>query len=118
MSASAPDSPIVDRVVERVAGRVVITARAMEAVFSALAASELGSSPRSIRVRVRDDGGLLSAAVRAPVDATDGGPSVLERVESARARIRTTGAAITGATLSDVTVRVTDITSANERRVS
>ena len=110
MSASAPGSPI--------AGRVVITARAMETVFSALAAEELGSTPRSIRVRVRDDGGLLSAAVRAPVAVTDGGPSVLERVEATRARIRTTGTEITGATLSDVTVRVTDITSENERRVS
>lgn len=118
MSASAPGDPPADRIAERVAGRVVITARAMETVFSALAAGELGSAPRSIRVRVRDDGGLLSAAVRAPVDVTDGGPSVLERIESTRARIRTTGADLTGAALSDVTVRVTDITSENERRVS
>lgn len=114
MSTAVPGEAATGRVV----GRVVITARAMETVFSALAADELGSSPRDIRVRVRDDGGLLSAAVRAPVDVTDGGPSVLERVESARARIRTTGTEITGATLSDVTVRVTDITSDNERRVS
>lgn len=114
MSAAAPGDPVAGRV----AGRVVITARALETVFSALAADELGSTPRSIRVRVRDDGGLLSAAVRAPVDVTAVGASVLERVESARQRIRTTGAEITGATLSEVTVRVTDITSENERRVS
>lgn len=114
MSGSVPPGPLDGRV----AGRVVVTARAIETVFAALAADELGSAPRSIRVRVRDDGGLLSAAVRAPVDTTDGGPSVLERVESARARIRSAGTAITGATLSDVTVRVTDITSDNERRVS
>ncbi|CDJ99690.1 hypothetical protein MIC448_1670005 [Microbacterium sp. C448] len=49
MSASASGSPI--------AGRVVITARAIETVFSALAAEELGGTARGTRVRVRDDSG-------------------------------------------------------------
>ena len=84
MSASAPGSPI--------AGRVVITARAIETVFSALAAEELGGTARGTRVRV------------------------LERVESARQRILTTGTELTGATLTDVTIRVTDITSESEKR--
>ena len=99
-----------------IAGRVVITARAIEAVFAALAAEALGSTARSTRVRVRDDGGLLSAAVRAPVDATGDGPTVLDRVASAQHLIRTRGAELTGATISDVTVRVTDIAHRNERR--
>lgn len=49
MSASASGSPI--------AGRVVITARAIETVFSALVAEELGGTARGTRVRVRDDSG-------------------------------------------------------------
>lgn len=99
-----------------IAGRVVITARAIETVFSALAAEELGGTARGTRVRVRDDSGLLSVAVRAPVHATSPGSTVLERVESARQRILTTGAELTGATLTDVTIRVTDITSESEKR--
>lgn len=102
-------------------GRVVVTARAIETVFSALAAEELGTTARSTRVRVRDDGGSLSVAVRAPVaagsaDPTAPGSTVLERVEAARRRIHTTGPHLTGAVLADVTIRVTDITTESEKR--
>ncbi|CDJ99691.1 hypothetical protein MIC448_1670006 [Microbacterium sp. C448] len=48
--------------------------------------------------------------------ATGSGSTVLERVESARQRILTTGAELTGAILTDVTIRVTDITSESEKR--
>lgn len=105
---AAPGAPV--------AGRVVITARAIETVLSALAAEELGGTAGGTRVRVRDEGGLLSVAVRAPVHVTKPGSTVLERVESARRRILTTGAELTGASLADVTIRVTDTTSDNEKR--
>jgi hypothetical protein len=99
-------------------GRVVVTARAFERVFAALAADELGGGTRGTRVRVSDANGLLAADIEGPVDASGAGSSVLGRVESARGRIASDGAALTGATLSRVSVRVTDIVDVPQRRTS
>lgn len=100
MSAEAP-----------VPGRVVITARAQERVFRALAADELGVPVKSAKVRVADDAGRIAADITSPAMTGPRTAPLLSLIESTRRRLLDDGARITGAEISKVAVRITNVTN-------
>lgn len=97
-------------------GRTRINARAMTRVVSAVAAEALGVRRRQVSVGVDGASGQVYLTVRArirrlPLDGVttaatseDTGP---DRTERAQHAIRDTVAALTGATIAGVTVRLT-----------
>ena len=96
-------------------GRVVISSRAFERVFAAIAADALGVSASSTTAQVRDDRGSLHAEITSPVSVTPGGADVLSLVDRARADLARTGARLTGADVSGSRIRITRITTPSRR---
>jgi len=107
-------------------GRTRVTARAMTRVVSAVAAESLGVKPSQVSVDLADAAGRLDLTVRtpirvlpldqvetaAPVDGT-----ILDRTERAQHDIRGTVAALTGADIAGVTVRLTGARIRRSKRV-
>jgi sugar (pentulose or hexulose) kinase len=100
-----------------VPGRVVVTARAHERVMTALAADALGIPVSRARVRVHDDAGALGARVTAAASVGPGTPPLITRIDATRRRLAEEGSRLTGATVSHVSVRITD-TITESRRVT
>ncbi|MBF4561602.1 hypothetical protein ITJ43_05575 [Microbacterium sp. VKM Ac-2870] len=89
------------------AGRITVAARAYERVAAAVLADELGVPVRITRASVRDAGGALA------VDLTSGirgdGPPVAAAAASARTRTGERLAALTGARVGDIRLRITHL---------
>lgn len=96
-------------------GRVVISARAYERIAAAASAEALGIARREAGATIHDDRGRLRADVRAGV--TIGPEPIVGRVAAARATIAARVTELTGATVSDVRVRLTHLIS-DDRRAS
>ena len=97
-------------------GRTRVTARAMTRVVSAVAAESLGVKPGQVSVDLADAAGRLDLTVRTPIrvlprDHLEGAApadgTALDRTERAQHDIRGTVAALTGADIAGVTVRLT-----------
>jgi len=93
-----------------------ITARAMTRLVSAVAADALGVRPSQVRVDLADAAGRLDLTVRTPIrvlprdhleGAAPANGTALDRTERAQHDIRGTVAALTGADIAGVTVRLT-----------
>lgn len=96
-------------------GTVIVRARALEHTFGALAARALGVTPRDVGVRIADDRGLVTIDIRSPYAGPE---SVVAAAQTARRIVREEGAAITGAEIGAVAVRITDITISTTRRLA
>ncbi|MBN9154818.1 MAG: hypothetical protein J0J05_12625 [Microbacterium sp.] len=101
-------------------GRVVVTTRAQQRVFAALAAEELGATARATRVALSDDLGRVRARITAPASMRPEDGALLTRVAAARRRVAEDGARLTGAAIGSVLVHVTAArgAAAKPRRVS
>jgi hypothetical protein len=97
-------------------GATRITARAMNRLVSAVAADALGVPPSQVKVNVAASAGRLDLSVRTPAARPPGGRGTTaaptedadpDRAEHAQHDIRGTVAALTGADIAGVTVRLT-----------
>lgn len=104
-------------------GHVTVRTRALERVFTALAADALGVAVKTVTVKVTDDRGALGVEVRSPFAVGRSGPAgtvtdtVVQAAERVRDRVRTDGTHLTGARIAQVRVRITNTTTTT-RRVS
>lgn len=108
-------------------GHVIVRTRALERVFTALAADALGVAVKTVTVKVTDERGSLGVEVRSPfavgraatvgAAGSDGAATVIDVAERVRDRVQTDGAHLTGARIAQVRVRITDTTTTT-RRVS
>lgn len=97
-------------------GATLITARAMNRLVSAVAAAALGVPTSQVKVDVAAAAGRLDLSVRTPARRQPGGRgntaapadgTAPDRAEHAQHEIRGTVAALTGADIAGVTVRLT-----------
>ena len=111
---------------DRFHGRNRIASRAIRAVVSAVAATELGAPAKAVGVQLDDDNGALAVTVSAPIGipsllgaqpAWGSTASVLDRAGAARDTIRTRVHELTGSQISTVNVRLTAARIAEEERV-
>ncbi|MBC7725502.1 MAG: hypothetical protein H7146_12290 [Burkholderiaceae bacterium] len=122
---------VADRAVgETRAGRTRITPRALDRLVSTVAAEAFGSDPKTTSVELTDDGGQLTLAITTPVKvpslariADDAhliartGGTVLDRATSAQKVINERVSALTGYSISRVSIRLTGADVIQERRV-
>jgi hypothetical protein len=105
-----------------VAGVVTITQNAMKRLFSAIAADELGVPAAQVNTTVTDRNGRLAVALAGPIrSAPLGEPrsaSLLEGAEAVRRRVARDGAALSGADIDTVRLRITGTRIEKERRVA
>jgi hypothetical protein len=98
-------------------GRNRITSRAIRAVVSAVAAQALQAPAKNVSVELADANGGLRIIATAPIGvaalttasgrpAAPGGPSILERAETARRTIGRDVSALTGSTIAAVDLRL------------
>jgi hypothetical protein len=108
-------------------GRVTVTARALTSTFAAIAADELGIRRRDVRAQVSDSRGRLQVRIDTPVTLAplgDGGPgrsagpTVTDLIDRLRQRLTDEGGAITGSTVGEVQLHITDARIDQPRRVS
>lgn len=125
MRSSAPSSQ--GRVLS---GHNRISTQALTSLARAAAAEALGVEPQDIRVDWADDAGLLALSLAAPIRipplsavvrdagrvAASGG-SVRDRAVAAKARILSSVAALSGAGLSRVDIRISGVKPAEGGRV-
>ncbi|UFS58266.1 hypothetical protein [Subtercola endophyticus] len=109
-------------------GRTRVTSKAITRVATALGAEALDVAIRSVSVRLSDDNGMLAVTVSGPIrvsalnDLVDAavvspGETILERCERAQSHIREVTSALTGASISRVTVHLTGIETTQKERV-
>lgn len=114
---------------DRFHGRNRIASKAIRAVVSAVTATELGTTAKSVGVELDDDDGALAVTVSAPVKVpslvaiansrTGNAPtaSVIERAGDARATIRNRVHELTGSEIAAVNVRLTAARIERDERV-
>ena len=103
---------------DAVRGRTAISQRAFTRAFAAIAADELGVDAGAPRVSIADRDGRLAVGITAPIALRPRADRPLLAVaESARVRVLEHGAAMTGAVLGSVTVRLDSAEIAPPERV-
>ena len=119
---------------ERFHGRNRISSKAIRAVVSAITASELGITAKSVDVQLSDDNGGLAIGISAPiaiaalaavrtgssrlaVRSTTAQPTLIERVTSAQNIIRGRMLDLTGSSVGAVNIRLTGAQIQGEVRV-
>jgi len=111
-------------------GRNRVSARALRAVVSAVAAAELKTGAKTVTVDLADDSGSLSLAISAPIGIAPlrskglassappaQTPSVIERATAAQNTIRSRVLELTGSTVGTVDLRLTAARIEEEERV-
>jgi len=119
---------------ERFHGRNRISSKAIRAVVSAITASELGITAKSVDVQLSDDNGGLAIGISAPiaiaalaavrtgssrlaVRSSSAQPTLIERVTSAQNIIRGRMLDLTGSSVGAVNIRLTGAQIQGEVRV-
>jgi hypothetical protein len=127
MSTAAAQASVVAPPESR--GRTVVAPRALDRTAAAITAELFGVSAASVRVELSDRDGLLALHVRTPIRAVSlarvrQAPTQLATVGTLRERaaegqrvIRERLTALTGSAVAHVTVELTGIEAAAERRV-
>ncbi len=102
-----------------IAGRVIVTERALRRTLGAIAAEELGVTSRDVEATVHDSSGSLAVDIAGPV-AVGGSrtQSALEIAQQTRARVREHGYELSGARIADVRLRLTGAREAQRKRVT
>ena len=88
-------------------GRVTVSSRALERIFSAVAAETLGAPARQVSARLSDDSGRLRVDVTGPAARPSGDDSLVAVGARTRERVRDDGGRITGSVVGDVGLRIT-----------
>lgn len=111
-------------------GRTIITARAIEKIVRAVTAEQFEVEPKKVAADMTDDAGRLDLAVKTPIRTVSigrlqddpeavhrSGGSITDRASRGEAAIIDQVTAITGSTVSKLSLRFTSADIKQERRV-
>jgi uncharacterized alkaline shock family protein YloU len=130
MSAILDDTTVSTGPLAQTRGRTTVAPRALDRLVSAVTADTFGVAARSVHVELFDRDGLLALQIRtpirvvsldrvkrAPVAVETSGGTLIQRAADAQTTIRERVAELSGATISHVTLRLTEIETQEEKRV-
>lgn len=113
-----------------IAGRTVVSARAIERVVRAVTADQFGVAPKDVTADLHDEGGRLDLSVRTPIRVVSigrvqddrraierSGGSIIDRANRSESVIVEQVGTITGSTVSKLALRFTEAQIKQERRV-